>query len=880
MSLRSEPKSRLLTVFIPPLLVAACLLCVYAFNGIFPFGTESIVYDDMGQCSVPIFYTIWDALHANGSLLYNFRTAAGIFISGAFEGGLSPLNILFFLLCPRTRILESMSIFLLLKLMLASFFAGLLFRYRFRIPAIWQILLSVLYAFNPFVLQYYSNASWLELVMLLPLVVLGADRLMRQKKTALYICTLAYCLIVQLYIAYMIVLFLFLSGGMYIGLLLPKEERKGAALRFGVSSILALLLSAFSALPTYFYMTASSRYQNTKSYFQILTSTATNPVTKAGMVVILTALPFALACIALLRFREEKKTIGYFALNMLLFLLPVVFENINLLWHMGSYVNFSMRYAFLFHLMLLLFAGYALERFPQTLYKGKTTVHILSIAAVLILVVTAVSSMSKLYEDSGKGLISKTNLVSVAVTFCMMFLAYLLLLKFGFKRVSCVLLPVFVLGECVFYVNRAVTTGSVRNYEYSLDFIEECDRIRETLPIERDNLSRVKNIDSTLNTNYPLIADVPSMSNFTHTIPSTLKKVMSKLGYSTVYTRILDAGGTLFTDAVLGYRYTLSLDILPESTYRYIGTSGRYLVYENRYTLPFANVCSNAVVDETVFGTLAFNTTNNLWQSVSGKTSDLITFPEISEENDEKNAYYDFDITGTKELYLVCTGSAKRKNMQIYVNDKLVPVPSMGEPENTRYNTRFNNSFLDLGEYADTHITIRVHLLNETITMQKLHTYIALLDTPMLDAYCSEPPKTTVTSSGNRSLQITASADADQYLFLPITFDEGWRCTVNGQSVKAVPALGTFTGIPLESGENIISMTFLPKGMRTGIVVSSVGFLLCAVWLHWLQKIIEQSRKQKFSTFVLGVYYAADYGAIIALYIIPIVGKIYSLLNG
>ena len=53
----------------------------------------------------------------------------------------------------------------------------------------------------------------------------------------------------------------------------------------------------------------------------------------------------------------------------LLFLLPVIFENINLLWHMGSYVNFSMRYAFIFHLMLLLLAGFALDRFPNAMFQ-------------------------------------------------------------------------------------------------------------------------------------------------------------------------------------------------------------------------------------------------------------------------------------------------------------------------------------------------------------------------------------------------------------------------------------------------------------------------------------------------------------------------------
>ena len=44
-------------------------------------------------------------------------------------------------------------------------------------------------------------------------------------------------------------LFLFLEGAAYILLLIPKENRKSAAVRFGISSVLSVLLSAFSALP-------------------------------------------------------------------------------------------------------------------------------------------------------------------------------------------------------------------------------------------------------------------------------------------------------------------------------------------------------------------------------------------------------------------------------------------------------------------------------------------------------------------------------------------------------------------------------------------------------------------------------------------------------
>lgn len=863
---------------IPPLIVLACVLTVYALHGIFPFGTESIVYDDMGQCSVPIFYTVWDALHGSGSILYNFRTAAGIFISSAYESVLSPLNTLFFLLCPRDKILESMSFFLLCKLMISSFTAMLLFRYRFRIHDIWQILFSILYAFNPFLLQYYSNASWMELVMLFPLVVLGADRLFQARKPLLYIVSLSYCLIMQLYIAYMIVLFLFLSGGMYIGLLLPKPQRKGAVLRFGVSSILSILISAFSSLPTYFYMTASSRYQNTKNYFQILMSTASNPRTKEGMLLILTALPFALTFLLLLNYRKEKKTIAFFTMALALFLIPIVFENVNLMWHMGSYVNFSMRYAFMFHLMLLLSAAYYLHRFSDRLYRGKRHTHILAAAFSCFAMAVNFVLMLGLYDNAEKGLISKSNEITIWILFLVDFAFFALLLKFGHKTVSCVLVCCFVLWESGFYFNRAVNTGSARNFEYSLDFIEECDNIYAALPIEQDNLSRVKNIDGTLNSNYPLVANCPSMSNFTHIIPATIKTTMQQLGYSSVYTRILDTGGTLFTDALLGYKYTMSLHTLNSNDYHYIGSAGRYLVYENKYTLPFGMVGSTALLGKTLFGETAYQTQNNLWHDLTQSDADLLTIPKTQEKKSESTAIYEFDVEGTKELYLVCKGSVKRKNMQIYVNGEPVHVPSLGEPENTRYNTRFNNSLLDIGEFTDTHVTIRVELLNSTITMSALETRIALMDKSALQQFCQQQQNAVAAQAGSRSLKITACAQQkDQVLFLPLTYDSGWTCKVNGKTVEAEEALGTFMAIPLENGENTITMSFLPKGLKVGACISAVSLLACVIWC-FAQKALTEKANRK-SPLLLGLYYVLDYGTIGAIYIVPMICRIYTFLT-
>ncbi|MBQ7542045.1 MAG: YfhO family protein [Clostridia bacterium] len=862
-------------LFVPALFVLLLVLVIYAQNRIFPFGTESVVHDDMGQCNVPLIYTVWDALHGNGSILLNLRTAGGVFISGAYENALSPVNILLFLLCPRDKLLESMSFFLLIKMMLAATTAMLLFSRRFSISPFWCMVFSVLYAFNPFLLQYYSNASWLEVVWVAPLVLLGADILLRGKNPALYTLALAYCLIVQLYIAYMVVLFLFLEGAAYIVLLLPKKKRRSAAVRFGISTVLAVCVSAFSALPSFFYMTSSSRFQSTKNYFQVLLSSATNPASKFGMVTVLTALCFAAALVVFLHIRSDTKTVLFFGFSLLLFLLPVVFENINLLWHMGSYINFSMRYAFLLQLMLLITACFAIEKYPASFFCGKTNVHVFALIGALSAFTAGVICMRQFFDGTETLYVPKKIVPLMGVAFLLVFAGYFLLLKFGFKKLSCVLIAGFCAFECHFYVTHAVLTGSKRLFEYSLAYISECNDIHDTLSLDRSEYARIKNIDGTLNSNYPLIVDYPSMSNFTHTIPSTIKKTMVKLGYSSVYTRILDTGGTLFTDALLGYRYAISLAELPQEDFRYLSDAGSYGVYESRYAVPFGTVCSDAITKSELFGESAYETQNNLWHCVQDGEKDLMEIPQLRETSDKSGVTYDLDVTGTREVYIVCSGTTKRRSMRITVNGDPVSVPSLGEPYNAYYTTRFNNSLLSLGEYTDTHLSIRVQFLNNTITEKKLVTKIALMDKSLLQDFAQDKAEHAVSVQAERcTVRASAAAEEDgRFLFLPIPYDSGWSCTVNGKAVSPVQALSTFIAIPLQKGENSIRLHYLPTGFLPGLICSVCGLILSVFWFLRYKKFTRSWKKNKAFAAVLPVYCTADLCALAALYIIPILCK-------
>lgn len=149
-----------------PLIVLALLSVVFIIEGLWPFGAKSIAYADMAQGYVPRYYHLYDAMHGSKSLFYDWYTGTGVNMAANLSTYLSPLNLLYFFI-PRDMILQSMSLFLAIKMALMAFTACFFLNKVFpKLPANFKVLFSVMYAFCGYVLQYYTNIMWLETVII------------------------------------------------------------------------------------------------------------------------------------------------------------------------------------------------------------------------------------------------------------------------------------------------------------------------------------------------------------------------------------------------------------------------------------------------------------------------------------------------------------------------------------------------------------------------------------------------------------------------------------------------------------------------------------------------------------------------------------------
>lgn len=347
------------------LIATAILFTVYAIKGIYPFGDNTITYADFAQSYVPQFYHYWDVLHGLKAPFFDWYSGMGV--SMVSTDMLSPFNI-FLLFIPREAILDSMSFFLALKVTAAAMTMYLFINRVFgKINIGYKLGFAMLYSMSGYVLQYYSNIKWLDIVAVFPLLMLGFYYLMKKQKILLFSLSLAVIMLENFYISVQVIIFLLLTGGLYVLVMVGKESKKYAAFSLAVGTAAGIGLSMFKTLPTFLTLISSSRGEGNASrdYLSIIDvafkeKLTTNDMNKWFMFMGL-ELAVLLCVVLIARFIKHKKATAFFVGEMLILCIPIFFEGVNRLWHTGSYAGFPMRSAFTISFLFITGACYCIS---------------------------------------------------------------------------------------------------------------------------------------------------------------------------------------------------------------------------------------------------------------------------------------------------------------------------------------------------------------------------------------------------------------------------------------------------------------------------------------------------------------------------------------
>lgn len=350
------------------------MLVGYWLRDIAPFGESTV-------CSMDGFSQYWPMLEnmseaiKDGEVFYSFNGALGfnLWAQSAYYTN-SPLWFLIYFL-PHNFQLTAINLLVILKFCLSSLFFYLRLYHnhkeaeKIKLTLVFPCI-SIAYGMSGYMFAFINQLMWTDVVMLLPLVILGLEKLFKEHKPTLYIISLFLSMWSCFYLSYMVCIFAVLYF-LYLTFS-EKINFRGFFIKgciFAFSSILSAGMAAVMLIPAYkaLGLTLASdlgfegglefKYGIGEFLFRLL------PFTEPSLEYGAPNLYFGIICVLLLIFGLFSKKISLnkklFAGGFMLFMVLTMCLNLgDFVWHGFHYPNqLPGRQGFLFIFLALSFAA-------------------------------------------------------------------------------------------------------------------------------------------------------------------------------------------------------------------------------------------------------------------------------------------------------------------------------------------------------------------------------------------------------------------------------------------------------------------------------------------------------------------------------------------
>jgi uncharacterized membrane protein YfhO len=880
---------------IPGLITCAVIVFIYVFKGIWPFGANRIDYFDNMQQVAPLYAHLWDWMHGKASLWFDWYTGFGTNVSMSISAFsmLSPFNLLLYLF-PRTLILESISILTLVKMifMAVAMYAYINKKYN-SLSYNMKVVFSLMYTFCGYTVLYGSCFTpWMDIVALFPLLMLAYENMMQTGKKLFYIIMVAIIFIINYYLGAMSLVYIFLISGAYVLLMSKKEKIKEHAWNLGIGTVAGLGLSCFVLVPVMMQLSGSQRGGSGQGIVSQYIGWIKSAIISDGQMaafqrwMMLYGMAFAAAVIimGLKKFKEEKNTIRYMISLLLISLLPIVVEGINLMWHFGSYNGYTLRNGYIVAFTLITVAAYFAQRMFEEVTADKK-----QLVKQLVIFVAAAAVYAVIYNIIPSNDIILAAFILFIAIFIAAFIFYNKKLKkdgigFDFNTIiAIVAIEVFIgayslIGPPKFY--------EYEPYQYG-DYVQAANEVKDSLDIEESVTERIVNPDISLNANYPLILRRSAMSSFTAALQSDTQSYSKKFGYSKYFLWLLDSGGTVFTNSLFHVTQAVNVNELDSQMYTAVRSDGDYTLYDANYKLPFAMSVNKNITRQDFSGNWE-DLHNIFYKALTNDTQDIVNGMSYTKKESSVIREYNVRADGKQAVYINIVDVNNRNtdanaswlisSMHIYVNGEAVLVPTLGDVKNTAYFTDYNNNLVYLGTFENENFTIRVEY-DDPWYLKVSEVSFAGLDMDkmqsLVDKHADDYCETSYTSD-SLTVKLNGSG-VNNMALIPVVYSDNWNVKVNGKKVKAKSVCGLFTGVDIHAGENVIEMTFEPKGKKAGMLISLatlVMMIASALILKFTKLKVPALLKMCAAFIYLELYNIV----IVAMFLIPVVAAIPALI--
>lgn len=858
---------------------AVLMLLVYYCYEIIPFGGRTVLRMDLFHQYGPLFAELYDRITGFKSLIYSWTTGGGgSFIGNYFNYLSSPIGAIITLIAGHENVPEAVGAMVLVKNALAaSTFAFYLKKSTdkndFTVSAF-----GIMYAFCGFFIAYYWNIMWIDAMYLLPLIILGIEKIINDRKCKLYVISLAVSFFSNYYMTYMICIFsvvyflvYFISKNAlkdsyddipvtvndegenessFINKILYNRFLRSGTL-FATSSVVAALLTAFALIPTYFCLKACSATSGTfptettfyNTIFDFIANhlAALEPTIRSSGDTVLPNVYSGILAVILLPLYAFCDKINAKEKVAHIVLLAVFFVGFNL-----NYANYILhalhfpndlpfRFSFIYSFFLLKMAYQVIVHIKSINTKGIVG----SGLAVLIFTI--------LVQEIGMANVDNDT-VYITVGFTV---AYTLILSLMKKKDIAQSAVALLLMCCVFAEVAIADIDHIKITQEKVNFVNDYDdfrKLKKTLDKKEESDDYRMELTWSNTIMDPSWFNYNGLSVFSSMAYEKSANLQDKLGMDSNYINsYIYYSQTPVYNAMMSLKYLVKNDERNINTdlYDFVANCGKYTAYENKYYMPLAYTVNEKMVDFAADYSNPFDIHNDFWYYSTGiygvmKTIDVQKYT-VENITDNGNDFYSDTFTYFKEKsnaegkitleYYI----PENQNVYLYVKGSTIESIDV-HTEDSGFSTTQNLNepyILDCGKCAPGEIlTVEIPIPADKDSGY-VECYAAGLDIDILDAGYEvlKQGGLNIEEFDDTYIKGHINVGDNKILYTSINYDEGWTIKVDGKEAEKLKIGDALIGINIEPGVHDIEFSYEPQGLKLGIILSATTALLLIVFL-------------------------------------------------
>lgn len=800
------------------LLPFVMMLIIIIAKGVYPFGGKCILRTDFYHQYLPFYSELKYKLSNFRSLLYTYDVGLGTNFVTLFAYYLAcPLNIFLFFV-PQDFVLEFMTFMIVLKIALSGFAMSYYLVKRYKTESYFVIAFALLYAMSGYIGAYYWNIMWLDNIVIFPFLMLGFENVCNGKKPYLYIASLFLSILCNYYIGAITCFFLIIYFVFY-NILKDYSFKKiiNNFVHIGIYSIIGVMISGVLLLPVIFAFSTTASSDNSfptqvREYFTIIEGIGRHlilsksengieywPNIYSGII----CLPLISMYFLSKKYKIKEKIC--YAIIILFFLASFSINILDFTWHILKYPNsLPCRQSFIYTFLIICVSMKPLLKVKSL--KAKDITYGFSIVFILLIL------LEKLL------LSKKVEFSSFYISLLFLFIYFVIFIKFTgkkFNRFLATFTFITVIAIEVF-CNMYITSIYTINRSDYMDNVKDIRVAIDNLKNKTNDFYRVERVNMKAKDDGAFI-HFPSSSIFSSSSYAAGSDFYKSYGMEASTNAYSITGSTPFMDALLSVKYKI-FESEPENIHelnlREIDKYNDVHLYQNIDTLPISFMLTKYFIDtyDKSSGNPA-TVQNNFSRSMHldvmlDKKNVNIDGIKANLKIDEAGDYYAFvRDKGIKEVTVSYKTTSKQyKNMN---RGYFIELGFLDAREDIEFRNDTNESDLLIEVFRFNYETFKR-------VVSELKSY----------ADCD------VIKYSDDHILYNMDVHKSGKCVLTLPYDKGLKVLVDDKVVTTEKTLDFLTGFDLDIGKHKIEVSYMPEGLREGIILTIIGILMFAIIIY------------------------------------------------